>query len=231
MFFPERIINILDKDKVLEVGPGAGPHPRSDVLLELNYDSKEEEQSQFGHTGNLISNKQIIYYDGHKFPFKDNEFDYAICSHVLEHVNDVEFFLSELQRVAVKGYLEFPTVYYDYLFNFDVHKNFLFWDGAVIHWGKKKEYELDKFMPIQDLFRVALEKQTISVVNELREFVVQGFEWTGKLQFQHERALNLLCFKEYLLEDKTYKPNNNRLNVSFRQKIKIKLKLMIDAYL
>ena len=42
-------------------------------------------------------------------PFKDNEFDYIIASHVVEHVEDISYFLNELSRVGKRGYIEVPT--------------------------------------------------------------------------------------------------------------------------
>ena len=33
-------------------------------------------------------------------PFKDKEFDFVIASHVVEHVEDFEFFLKELERIS-----------------------------------------------------------------------------------------------------------------------------------
>lgn len=42
-------------------------------------------------------------YDGQSFPFADDEFDYVYTSHVLEHVTDLEGFLSETGRVLCPG--------------------------------------------------------------------------------------------------------------------------------
>ena len=42
MFFQDRIKNILPTDRVLEIGPGADPHPRSNVLLEKKFGTEEE---------------------------------------------------------------------------------------------------------------------------------------------------------------------------------------------
>ena len=44
-----------------------------------------------------------------KLLFKDNQFDFVISSHVIEHVEDVPFFISELERISKKGYIELPT--------------------------------------------------------------------------------------------------------------------------
>ena len=44
-----------------------------------------------------------------KLPFKDKEFDFVVASHVMEHVEDIDFFIKELERVSKKGYIELPT--------------------------------------------------------------------------------------------------------------------------
>ena len=37
------------------------------------------------------------------------EFDYIICAHVIEHVNDPIFFKQEIERIGKSGYIELPT--------------------------------------------------------------------------------------------------------------------------
>src|SRR5258706_12316663 len=125
MFFPERIKNIKPADNVLEIGPGATPHERSDVLLEKKFDTPEDYESQFGHMEKLVTEKKIVFYKGDMFPFGDKEFDYVICSHVLEHVDNPVKFLSEVFRVGGRGYFDYPLIYYEYLYNFSVHLNLL----------------------------------------------------------------------------------------------------------
>jgi len=44
-----------------------------------------------------------------KLPFKDKEFDYVVCAHVIEHVNDPIFFKREIERIGKSGYIELPT--------------------------------------------------------------------------------------------------------------------------
>lgn len=48
MFYPERICSINPGDKVLEIGPGATPYPRSDVFLEKQFDSEADLIAQSG---------------------------------------------------------------------------------------------------------------------------------------------------------------------------------------
>lgn len=184
MFFFEKIKNIKKTDKVLEIGPGALHHPRTDVILELQYSSKEEEQNQFGHTGSLKTNKPIVYYDGGTFPFQNKEFDYVICSHVLEHVENVHLFLNEVFRVSNKGYFEFPSIYYEYLYNFEVHKNILNYEekSKTLHFTKKDLYFNDNIKLITNQFSVIFGNGIKFLGMMPLEFIAQGFEWENEVQ-------------------------------------------------
>ena len=84
MIFPQLIKSIQANDKVLEIGPGGNPFYRSNVLLEKKYENKEEWEAQCGGQKPDNKGKTIFYYNGVDFPFKSNEFDYIICSHVLD---------------------------------------------------------------------------------------------------------------------------------------------------
>ena len=64
---------------------------------------------------NHYQDKKFIKLTEKKLPFKDNEFDFVIASHVMEHVEDVEFFINELERVSKQGYIELPTMLEDNL--------------------------------------------------------------------------------------------------------------------
>ena len=59
--------------------------------------------------------KKFIRLIEKKLPFEDKEFDFVIASHVMEHVEDVDFFIKELERVSIKGYIELPTMLEDNL--------------------------------------------------------------------------------------------------------------------
>ncbi len=53
--------------------------------------------------------KNFVKLESKKLPFDDNQFDFVIASHVMEHVEDLKFFIGELERVSKKGYIELPT--------------------------------------------------------------------------------------------------------------------------
>ncbi len=177
MFFPEKIINVKPGDRILEIGPGSTPYHLSDVLLEMDFEDKAEYEKQFGHAEKLVTDKQLVFYKGDIFPFKDNEFDYVICSHVLEHVPDVPKFLSEVFRVAPKGYFEFPLMYYEYLYNIDAHISLLRFDGKILHYMPKKNTAIDSFKPIQEFLLETLRKGHSKMMIDIPECYIQGFEW------------------------------------------------------
>lgn len=178
MFFANKIVSIADTDRVLEVGPGNAPFHRSDVLLEKDFD-EEEAREQRGRTSELETSKPTIFYTGDRFPFEDNEFDYVICSHVLEHIKeeDMPGFVSELQRVAKKGYVEFPTICYEYLYNFKVHKTFLLERDGKVFYIAKGRTELQAFFPIQKIMYHSLHLGYDELIRHNRELFIQGFEW------------------------------------------------------
>ena len=64
---------------------------------------------------NHYQDKKFIRLTEKQLPFKDKEFDFVITSHVMEHVEDVDFFIKELERVSKKGYIELPTMLEDNL--------------------------------------------------------------------------------------------------------------------
>lgn len=194
MFYPEKIIKISSSDKVLEVGPGGTPHHRSDVFLEKNYSSEAIWELQRGYAQKLSTDKKTVYYDGGVFPFEDNAFDYVICSHVIEHVENVEFFLSELFRVARKGYLEYPTIYYEYLYNFEVHLNFIKFKDDVLMYMKKEDTSFNEFSPVQKLFYKSLEKGHSTLVDNLKKIMFEGFEWEHNFKVQRANTINDLIF-------------------------------------
>ena len=83
--------------KILDIGCGYTPHEKASVICDIQ------------DLSNFYKNKKFVKLDGKTLPFRDKEFDFVIASHVIEHVEDVNFFIKELERVSSKGYIELPT--------------------------------------------------------------------------------------------------------------------------
>ncbi|SFB60068.1 methyltransferase domain-containing protein [Algoriphagus aquimarinus] len=196
MFFKNKIKSINSNDLVLEIGPGATPHPRSNVFLEKKYDTEEELIAQSGHVGLLQTEKKVVYYDGNIFPFEDKEFDYVICSHVLEHVINPEIFIMEIVRVGKKGYIEFPTIYYEYLYNFPEHLNYLLYKDKTVKWLSKEGSSLSDFDGIQTFNRETLKRGYNTLIKENASIFVQGFEWFDTIGFSKASKIEDLFFSD-----------------------------------
>lgn len=222
MFFPEKIKSIKHCDYVLEIGPGGTPHPRSNVFLEKTFKNGTIAQAQRGYTPELKTTKKIIYYDGITFPFKNNEFDYIICSHVLEHVPNIESFLAEMFRVAKKGYIEYPLVYYDYIYDFPEHLNFLKLHQGTLYHMPKSEISLSEFSDVTKLFYESLKAGHICLIDALKNEFFEGFEWESPFKIQKTEKISDVCWKDI----KIIPPYNKKFGISAKAKKVLKRLLM-----
>lgn len=222
MQFPEKIVSIKPGDKVLDIGPGGNPHPKATVYLELNL-SEQELAAQRGYAKKPQLPGEVIYYDGKRFPFKDNEFDYVICSHVIEHVVDVKNFAKEMFRVGKRGYLEYPTIYYEYLYNFDVHINFVKTDldEKNLYYLPKSRTSFNDFKQVHNFFFESLSKGYDDLVIKLKPWMFEGFEWVEPLQVKATNKLSNLIFKSGKLP-----VNLHAENISRKQRLSMKIKRM-----
>ena len=91
---------ILSKNanwNVLDIGCGYRANENASVVADV------QDLSDF------YKNKNFIKIEEKRLPFKNKEFDFVIASHVIEHVDDFEFFIKELERISNKGYIELPS--------------------------------------------------------------------------------------------------------------------------
>jgi len=122
-------IRATRKDFVLDVGSGSHPHSTADVLVERFLEDVHGHRS---HTP-AAHDRPLICADIHNLPFLDKTFDYAICNHVVEHVDDPETALAELSRVAKRGFLGVPSEFYEFICPTHTHKwVFALKDGVLL---------------------------------------------------------------------------------------------------
>jgi len=176
MFFPQLITGIMPTDRVLEVGPGANPHPRADEMLELRYANEDERTHQVGNARPLITSKKVTYYDGGAFPYADGSFDYVICAHVLEHVQDIESFMFEVFRVGRRGYFEYPLAYYDLLYNIAAHVNLLKYVDGRMRYLRKSDTHMEEFKALQSLLAQTMNEGHTKLIDEMPDLFMEGLE-------------------------------------------------------
>lgn len=176
-------LNIKAKDYVLEVGGGHNPHKRSNVVVDKFVDSNFHRHSDIKY----FSHQKFIQADGENLPFKDNEFDYVMSNHVLEHVENPEVFLKEQMRVGKRGYIETPSVIGEYLFPKKSHRWLVLEiDNKLILMDKEK-YWFKEGPDLGFLFLTWLQKTSIGykmLMETKPNFMTVRYEWDKTIEYE-----------------------------------------------
>ena len=114
--------------KRIDVGCGGGPK-RPAVGYDMYCDVLDKA---------LISVTPYVQCPMEKMPFKDKEFDFARCHHVIEHTQDPDRACSELVRIARAGILSFPTAQAEIQFGRKDHNWFVFIDRGRLLFVRKR---------------------------------------------------------------------------------------------
>lgn len=138
-FFWRRLRLRIPRDAlVLDVGSGNDPHGRADVLCDFDIASERE------RVGPLRVDRPFVVADIQRLPFRDGAFDYAICSHVIEHTERPEQALAELCRVGHAGYIETPSSLGEKLGGFVFHRWLCDVDDGVLVFKRKPRPVFDE---------------------------------------------------------------------------------------
>ena len=173
--------DILKKNnnwKVLDIGCGYTANENANVLADM------QDLSFF------YKNKKFIQIKSNKLPFLDNEFDFVISSHVIEHVENFEFFINELQRISKKGYIELPTRLGDNLV-FENKTDHIWWflydDNKNQIVASKKNQLVEPFITVS----------TAKLFEEIfRESFVIQLEWEEKINYEIDNKIRNEDFKK-----------------------------------
>ena len=126
----------------------------------------------------IYKEKKFIKIDEKRLPFKDKEFDFVISSHVIEHVENFEFFIKELERISSKGYIELPSRLGDNLV-FENKNDHIWWfcfnDITNTLIASKKNQLIDPFITVSTakLFETTF-----------RESLVVELAWEEKIDYK-----------------------------------------------
>ena len=133
----------------------------------------------------FYKNKKFVRIKDKRLPFKDNEFDFVISSHVIEHVEDFKFFISEIERVTAQGYIELPSRLGDNIV-FENLKDHIWWfkydDELNSLLVSRKNQILEPFVTVS----TAKKLETI-----FRESLVMEIFWKDKIDYILNEELEL----------------------------------------
>ena len=169
--------------KILDIGCGYSANKNATTVADVK------------DLSNYYKDKHFIQILEKKLPFKDKEFDYVIASHVIEHVDDFEFFIKELERISTRGYIELPTRLGDNLV-FENKLDHIWWfvfddlNNQIV--ASKKNQLLNPFITVS--MAKLLEKV-------FRESLVIELSWEKNIEYQindtirNENIDNITFFK------------------------------------
>ena len=161
----EKILSEKPNWKILDIGCGYGANKYATTVSDI-LDLAE-----------FYKDKSFVKITEKKLPFKDKEFDFVIASHVIEHIEDISYFLNELSRIGKRGYIEVPSRLEDNLV-FENKKDHL-WHLIFDDVGN----QLKVFPKIQYLEPVL----TVSTIKKLNDYFRESFllelSWEDSIEF------------------------------------------------
>ena len=152
--------------KVLDIGCGYSANDYATTICDIQDLSKH------------YNDRNFVKLIDENLPFTDNEFDFVVASHVIEHVKDPKKFIAELERVSKKGYIELPTKLEDNLVFENKKEHLWHMDFDDVNFELIISKKLQVFNPIL----------TVSTVQKLREYfrksLVIELYWENKIDYK-----------------------------------------------
>ena len=174
----KKYLNISKGDFVLEIGSGHRPCSRSNILC----DKYISDDTQRG--GRIIIDRPFVQADAQKLPFKDGTFDYVICKHVLEHLDDPENFFKEISRVAKRGYIEAPSLMWEKLHSSrEYHKWLILNLNDTLILMPKTEIDYDSIFGVSFEFIASNSLEYRLFLKVYEHLFLIRYEWDGIIKY------------------------------------------------
>lgn len=207
-------LSIKRKDRVLEVGGGHNPHPRSNMVVDEFIDTNYHRKTDI----KVYNNQKFMQAGGENLPFSDKEYDYVICNQVLEHVEDPARFLNEQMRVAKRGYIETPSLIGEYLFPKESHRWLILEIDNKLVMVEKEKFWFKSKPDFGFLFLTYLPKTSMGYrifMDTKPNFMTVRYEWKDNIEFivNPDDEKYLKYFREYWTEEmvKVFFPHRGNL--------------------
>ena len=174
-----KAVNLLLKEKsnwnILDIGCGYTANINANVVADA------QDLSHF------YKDRKFVQIEDRNLPFLDNEFDFVVSSHVIEHVEDFEFFIKELERISKKGYIELPSRLADNIV-FENESDHIWWFKFD---DEKKELIVSKKNQLIEPFLSVASAKNLEKI--FRESLILELTWEDKIDYRIDRTLE---FKE-----------------------------------
>jgi len=177
-------------DKILDVGGSMRQH--LEIKVDTLVDIIRPEEAPYGPTELLAKNFVRLDITRQRLPFKDNEFDFCLCSHTLEDLISPFLVLEEMARTAKRGLIVTPSFGSDIVFS---HLNFTDWltgarriPGQAHHkWLFYKQGRKIRIIP-KNFSILYTSNFQVAQWSGAEEFV---YYWEGKIEYEKGNDLNI----------------------------------------
>ncbi|XXK36134.1 class I SAM-dependent methyltransferase [Rhodobacteraceae bacterium nBUS_22] len=108
-FLGRDVVHSITEKSIIDIGSGAKPNPHAAVLTDFYPDAS------FHRVGVLDEDRPVVVCSVEDMPFRDKSFDFSFCTHVLEHVPNLEKAIPEIARISDRGLIETPRYGKDFM--------------------------------------------------------------------------------------------------------------------
>ena len=175
-------LKIPSQSSVLDVGSGHNPHPRANVVTDKYIEDNYHRAGDI----KVLKKQRFVQADGETLPFKDDEFDYVICCHVVEHVDSPAQFMDELSRVGKAGYLEAPSMIGEFMIPRGAHKWVLLEIDKKIVIVDKERLGMKSTHDFGDLFLDYLPRNSFGfkiLQRTQQQIFTVNYEWKDRIEY------------------------------------------------
>jgi hypothetical protein len=187
----KHIETITQGKKVLELGPGNIPFKNATHFVGWEHGIQPIDKSD---------NHVVCDFNHHNLPFKDKEFDFVYCRHVLEDLIYPFRVMEEMKRVAKAGYIETPSPMAEIKKGIDGGDPK--WRGYHHHvwyvWVKDNKLQFVKKYPISEYFNGIQENNLETFLENNSHGWNTYFLWEDSFEFElYQHGVDFYLTKDY----------------------------------
>jgi uncharacterized protein YbaR (Trm112 family) len=174
-------LGIRPTDLVLDLASGQDPYPRANILCDKFVADSRERACR----ASIVMDRPFVLADATATPFPDKAFDFVYCAHLLEHMEQPEQLLHELQRIGRRGYIETPSPIYEKLWGWHFHRWFVTLDGKRLVIQAKDRVLFDD--DLHDWFSAQIERRPVweFFMSRLKDLeLLTMLVWDGEITYE-----------------------------------------------